>query len=363
MGTVRADCYLHGIGVATPAQALRAEESARLFAQACPDARVAKLLRRVVRLTGVETRYLASLEYQSHSDFPQLYLPYAEQPHGPTMGARNGLFERCAAPLVGRAVGGFSTESLGRVGTLITVSCTHASSPGLERPILSQFPALSAALDRWNLGFMGCSAGLAALRLVRRMPLEGDALLVCCELSSLHFQYTDQLDQLTANLLFSDGAAAALVSPRPSAVRVADCACVMAPEHAGQMVWFASEHGLRLALSQELPDTLKAGVPAAVDALLARHGLKATDVPHWVVHPGGPQILDAVEEALSLPARSLEGSRSVLRRFGNMSSPTVFFILRELIEERVDGWCMMLAFGPGLTIELALLQILRDGSR
>jgi prepilin-type processing-associated H-X9-DG protein len=203
---------------------------------------------------------------------------------------------------------------------------------------------------------MGCSAGLAAVRLVHRMAA-ATSLIVACELSSLHFQYTDELDQMTANVLFADGAAAVFVSPRPSPVRVVSCASVTLPQFAEQMVWFAGDHGLQLRLSQDLPDTLATHLRAVVARFLAAGGATVEDVDHWLVHPGGPQILDAVTTSLGLGAGALAISRGILRQFGNMSSPTVFFILKQFLETRGTGSVVTIAFGPGLTIEMVLLQI------
>src|SRR5262249_38275604 len=155
-----------------------------------------------------------------------------------------------------------------------------------------------------------------------------DALVVACELSSVHFQYTDELDQMTANVLFSDGAAAILVGPAPSAVRIVAARSIALPKFADQMVWFAADSGLRLRLSQDLPDTLAAHLPAAVDTFLRDNGLTSRDIKHWLVHPGGPQILDAVEKTLALPTDALRHSRDVFREFGNMSSPTILFIMK-----------------------------------
>jgi prepilin-type processing-associated H-X9-DG protein len=205
---------------------------------------------------------------------------------------------------------------------------------------------------------MGCSAGLAGLRLLHNMADCGkEALLVTCEICSLHFQYTNRLDQMTANVLFADGAATAIVSPRVSPVRIVACECAAVPEYADQMVWFADDHGLRLELSQELPDSLGKHVPPAVGAFLDRAGLAMREIDYWLVHPGGPQILDSVQKALALPEGTLDLSRSVLRRFGNMSSPTIFFILRDLVASGAGGNVVVMAFGPGLTLELVLLAI------
>jgi predicted naringenin-chalcone synthase len=131
------------------------------------------------------------------------------------------------------------------------------------------------------------------------------------------------------------------------------------PDAADQMIWFADDHGLRLELSRELPNTLAAHVAPAVDALLADNELTRDSVAQWAVHPGGPQILEAVEAALGLRPKHLAESRGVLRDFGNMSSSTIFFILQRLIERRAEGTCVAIAFGPGLTMELALLEINR----
>lgn len=351
-------CYVQQIGTAVPEPSLGPQQSVELFKQTCSDPRTARLLPRIVRLTGIERRHLAVLDPR-YGPFgtEALYRPLAEQPRGPGMGARTALFTRVSGPLVVRALETFLPARLAEVDTLITASCTHASAPGLEHPILTQ-TAVPPTVDRWNLGFMGCSAGLAAMRLVHQTAALGrNTLIVACELSSLHFQYTDELDQLTANVLFADGAAAMTISPRRAAARIVACRCAAVPEQAEQMVWFADDHGLRLILSQDLPDTLAAKVPDTVAKFLADNGTEVSAVDHWLVHPGGPQILDSVQQSLGLPEDALNLSRSVLRSHGNMSSPTIFFILQDLLERRVEGRCVALAFGPGLTIEMVLLEI------
>lgn len=353
-----AECHIQQIGTAVPETWLDAEGSAFLLRHACVSARGAKLLQRIARLTGIDRRHLVALSHQSREPSDDaVFRPSEVQPNGPGMHARTELFEKEAGPLVLRALSAFSPEQLARVEAMITVSCTHASSPGLERPILAHTP-VPPTVDRWNLGFMGCSAGLAGVRLAHSAAArQRDSLVVACELSSLHFQYTDQLDQMTANVLFSDGAAAMLLSARPGAARVVGCRCIAVPELADQMVWFAGDHGLKLRLSQDLPNTLAANLPRATAAFLGEHGLKPGQIKHWLVHPGGPQILDAVERSLALKADSLRISRDVFREFGNMSSPTIFFIMKRLFESGATGNAVAMAFGPGLTIELVLLHV------
>ena len=352
-----APCYVQQIGTAVPERWLDAERSVQLLNESCINPRSTRLLHRLVKLTGIERRHLAALDYQGDEAGDVFYRPASEQPHGPGMAARTAAFEKSAGPLVLRALSPFTPDRLRAVDTLITVSCTHASSPGLERPILRGTP-VPPSVDRWNLGFMGCSAGLAAIRLVhQRAALKRTSLVVACELSSLHFQYTDALDQMTANLLFADGAAAMVLSPEPSRARVVDCRNITVPDLADQMVWFAGDHGLQLRLSPDLPESLAAHVPSAVDGFLRSQGLGRTQVDHWLVHPGGTQILDAVQQSLHLPPDALLHSRDIYRRFGNMSSPTIFFIMRSVLESGARGLALAMAFGPGLTVELVLLRL------
>jgi predicted naringenin-chalcone synthase len=351
------ECYIQGIGTAVPPRSLNAEQSAELLQQACLSPRSTKLFQRIARLTGIEKRHLAVLDYLESRGEAPFYRPPSEQPQGPGMGARTALFDQAAPPLVRAVLDSLSRDQLSRVGRLVTVSCTHASSPGLERPVLAH-GTVPADAQRWNLGFMGCSAGLAAVRLLHGMvDSAAPALVVACELSSLHFQYTDALDQMTANVLFADGAAGILLSSRRSPIRIIACRCATFPAVADQMVWFAGDHGLQLRLSQELPETLAANVPDVVGRFLEDYELAPADIDHWLIHPGGPQILDSVERSLNLPTDALQLSRSVLRKFGNMSSPTIFFILQKLLRAGKTGRVVAMAFGPGLAVEMVLVEV------
>ncbi len=353
-------CYIHGVFTAVPELSLDAERGSALLMRTCADARSARLMQRVARLTGIRKRHLAALEHQPEGRESEWLYRYADvQPEGPGMEQRTAAFQQSADTLVRRLLSQAPADALGRLDMLVTASCTHASAPGLELPVFSHTP-VPATVDRWNLGFMGCSAGLAGLRLVQQAAGAcRRSMILACELSSLHFQYSDQLDQITANLLFADGAAAVLTGPEVSAVRIIDCRCVSLPKFAAQMVWFAADRGLKLRLAQELPDTLAEHLPGAVAQFLDRAGVGRGQIDHWLVHPGGPQVLEAVQKCLALPADALALSWSVFRAYGNMSSPTIFFILNELLACRAPGRAVALAFGPGLTIEMALLEITR----
>jgi predicted naringenin-chalcone synthase len=181
------------------------------------------------------------------------------------------------------------------------------------------------------------------------------------ELCTLHFAPTLDPEVLTSFALFGDAAAALLLtcdetSPGPALVdtyTLADYAT------AGQMSWTIGDAGFVMTLSPRVPVSLRRTVRGAVERLLAPHGLRAGDVRHWLVHPGGPSILEAVQRPLELSDEQTAPSWRVLRDHGNCSSTTVLLILDDLLRSGVTApgdWGVMLAFGPGLTIETALLR-------
>ena len=352
----RAPAYIHRIATAVPAQSVTRDELLAHLESKMADRAAFRVVARFVRHAEIETRYLAALDFQN-PEADSLYPSSAEQPAGPGMTDRTRAFEAASGPLVAKVLSELPPAGIRRTTTLVTCSCTHAGSPGLEQHVY-RHSALERTADRWHLGFMGCSAALAALRLVWQRPRgAGDGLIVACELSSLHLQYSSRISQNLANALFADGVAAVHVSPDPSPVRVVACRGVALPAQADQMTWSATDNGFALDLAPELPDTLAAHLPPALSEFLGNYGVTREEITYWAVHPGGPRILDAVRDALALDANDLRFSRTVLRDYGNMSSPTILFVLKELIASRPHGKAVAIAFGPGLTIEMTLLDL------
>jgi predicted naringenin-chalcone synthase len=190
-------------------------------------------------------------------------------------------------------------------------------------------------------------------------------LVVCLELCSLHLQFREEADSLLANSLFADGAAAVLVSARtPAADRTAlsmqSFSSALATEGAGDMAWEIGDRGFDIRLSTYVPKIIEANINAVMENVLQSSSMSLDDIGTWAVHPGGRSILDKLEHALQLYAEKLDDSRQVLREFGNMSSVTVLFVLNRILNrtdlEKPHPVCAM-AFGPGLTIETALLEV------
>jgi predicted naringenin-chalcone synthase len=249
----------------------------------------------------------------------------------------------------------------GDLGLFAVCSCTGYATPGADI-LLARDMGMSPSVQRLVVGHMGCYAALPGLGAVsdfvaaRGRP----ALLLCAELTSLHLQppgsRTD-VQQIVSHALFSDAAVAVVVTDSPSGYAVREVAAITDTSTADHMTWEISDQGFRMGLSPRVPAVLATHVRGLVEQVLARHGRSIADVDGWAVHPGGPKILDVVQEQLELPAAALAESRSVLAVHGNCSSPTVLLVLDELRRRPVPPrLTVMLAFGPGLTLYITLLE-------
>jgi predicted naringenin-chalcone synthase len=248
-------------------------------------------------------------------------------------------------------------------------SCTGYVTPGLDI-LLARDLGMAPDTQRLFVGHMGCYAALPGLGVVRdRVLVSGrPAVLLCCELTSLHVQPASaEADQIVSHALFADAAAAVVVVPSavssakspPSAaagLKIVEVASVTDLASSDHMTWDVTDLGFRMGLSSKVPDVLAQRVAPLVDDLLGRHGLGRSDIDGWAVHPGGPRILDVIERQLELPADALLASRTVLAEHGNCSSPTVLMVLESLMRRpQAPERVLMLAFGPGLTLYAVLL--------
>ncbi len=258
---------------------------------------------------------------------------------------------------VGRALGSAGLDPAD-VGLFVVCSCTGYVTPGLDI-LLARDLGMAPTTQRLLIGHMGCYAALPGLGAAadfvaaRSRP----ALVLCCELTSLHVQpATRDPQQIIAHSLFSDAAAAVVLMPSGDGLSVREVTAVTDTTTSDHMTWDVTDLGFRMGLSPKVPDALALHVAPVVDGLLARHGLARGDVDGWVVHPGGPRILDVVRDELALAEADIGASRQALAEHGNCSSPTVLLILDELLRARTDARrVLMMAVGPGLTLYAALL--------
>jgi alkylresorcinol/alkylpyrone synthase len=245
------------------------------------------------------------------------------------------------------------------IGLFAVCSCTGYATPGLDI-LLARDLGLAPDTQRLFIGHMGCYAALPGLGVVRDHVLASgrSALLLCCELTSLHLQPPSAAsEQIVTHALFADAAAAVVVTPGDGPLSIREIASVTDVATSDYMTWDVTDLGFRMGLSPRVPDVLAEHVAPLVDSLLAAHSLGRGDIDGWAVHPGGPKILDVIAKELSLPTDALAASRSVLAQHGNCSSPTVLMVLDEMLSSRPvpPERVVMLAFGPGLTLYAALL--------
>jgi predicted naringenin-chalcone synthase len=281
--------------------------------------------------------------------------PLVEDVSGWSTGQRMSRYLAEAVPLGSLAVASALADAgiaASEVGLFAVASCTGYVSPGVDVQVAAEL-GMPVDLRRLVFGHMGCYAAIPALGAVsdyvaaRRRP----AVLLNVEITSLHVQPDLSRDQVVAHALFSDAAVATVLTPG-SGLEVVDLVALTDPGTSEHMTWDVTDLGFRMGLSPKVPDVLAVHLRPAVTELLRRNGV--TSVAGWAVHPGGPRILETVEDVLGLPTDALDASRAVLAEHGNCSSATVLLVLQRLLP--ADGPVVLLAFGPGLTLYALLLR-------
>lgn len=277
----------------------------------------------------------------------------------PDTARRMRLFQAQAPRLAAAGLDALAVDPAAEpISHLIVTTCTGLYAPGLDIEIARQL-GLADDVERTVVGFMGCQAAMNALKLARHVVRAEPAarvLVVNLELCTLHLQETASLEDVLSFLIFGDGCAASLVSAEPVGLELAGFRTTLLDDSADLITWRIGGSGFDMHLSGAVPHAIRQGMASRSDAIL--EGRAAADIQLWAVHPGGRSVLDAVEEGLGLPADRMAASRAVLRRFGNMSSPSVMFVLKDLLATAPAGASgCALAFGPGLTAERLLFRI------
>lgn len=355
---------IRGLGTAAPAGSFAQEAAiAPAAARCCGDERERFWLERIYRACGVERRGSVLLACDGDIAAIEAFYPApaTRTDRGPTTAARLARYAAEAGTLAQRACNEALAEAAiepACITHLVTVSCTGFFAPGLDAELIERL-GLPRRAGRLNLGFMGCHGALNGLRaaaaLARATP-DARILLCCVELCSLHFQYGWNQQQVVANALFADGAAAAIVDANAGAgLCLLDTASLLTPDSRDAMTWRIGDHGFQMGLTQEVPRGIRTSLSGWLEPWLASHGLALRDIVHWAIHPGGPAILDATVDALRIGDGATADSRVILANHGNMSSPTLLFILQRLRRQGIRGPVVVLGFGPGLMFEAALL--------
>ena len=370
--------FLHSLVTRVPATAYSQEEVGRVLgSELDPQGTGRRLSDRIYRHSGIETRHSVITGYDPGTADGLFFDRESGRFLSPSTGERNDLYVQEAKPLfVETARAALEAAPFGPadVTHIVTASCTGFFAPGPDYYIQRDL-GLSPAVQRYHVGFMGCYAAFPALRMAdafcRQNP-DAVVLVVCLELCTLHLEPSEVIDNIIASAVFADGAAGVVMSARHplngvalgedgagAALAFEHSTTRLAPDSEDDMAWRIGDRGFEMVLSTYVPRILGTHIGSVVDDLLGDAERARPDIAHWWVHPGGRAILDHVEEALALDPDALVPSREVLRRYGNMSSATILFVIREALASgtvRSGDWAYAMAFGPGLTVESALFR-------
>ncbi len=361
--------HLHAIETWTPATAYTQQEASDQVEAQFDNKRFRRILRHIYRHSGIETRHSAVGVF-GQADPATLFHDRGDgRWSNPGTGDRNKAFlevSKTASVEVARKTldnaPGFEAADITHV---ITASCTGFYTPGPDYHIVRGL-GLSPEVERFHLGFMGCYAAFPALRMARtfcEQNPEAVVLIQCLELCSLHIQLgTENEEALVSGSLFADGAGCALVSGRPPArgqrgYEVQSLVSTLTPTGEESMAWEIGNHGYEIVLSSYVPQILGDNIRNSILPHLQKRQWEIPEVDFWAAHPGGKSILDQIAKALELGPADLDIARDVLRNYGNMSSATIFFLLQAgLLNLEPGPRTAAMAFGPGLTVELALME-------
>jgi predicted naringenin-chalcone synthase len=358
------------VGTAVPQTVIDQQQALTVArALACPTPEQDTWLPGMYAGTLIERRHLVFspelvrdvLEGTTHSG--SVFLPkYQPADRGPTTAQRMQHYVELASPLAVRA----SREALagggvepGEITHLVTVSCTGFFAPGIDRILVTHL-GLPPTVERTHVGYMGCHGALNGLRVANAFASDPRARVLVCavETCSLHYHYSYNPSKMVANAIFADGAAALVGVPSasaPGAWRVLSTGSTYIPDSQRAMTWTVGDHGFEMTLSKHVPELILKHLRPWLEGWLDAAGVGRDGVGTWGIHPGGPKILTSVEEALGLTDKDTAVSREVFAAHGNMSSPTVLFILKRIVERDLPRPALLLGFGPGMVAEATLV--------
>lgn len=360
--------YITAIGTATPPNRFDQVTLADFMVNVMhADGNHERKIKTVFRASGIKHRHSVLDDYGKDSGYT--VYPNNGSEVFPGTGERMRLYRRYALPLSIAAVNNLEENAppfaLPGITHVVVVSCTGMYAPGLDIDIIKHFN-LPTDTERLCINFMGCYAafnGIKAADVICRSNHEAKVLIVCTELCSLHFQPRPDDDNILANALFGDGAAALLVEAtsgnrKSLSLELFYSDLALNGEH--DMAWAVADTGFEMRLSSYVPDLLKNSIARFFRSLLEKGKIEAQAIKYFAIHPGGKKILQAIEKELELTREQNRFAYDVLENFGNMSSPTVVFVLKAILDQlqpdENGALIWSAAFGPGLTLESMLLK-------
>jgi prepilin-type processing-associated H-X9-DG protein len=326
-------------------------------------------LQTIFRASGIQYRHSVLEDYGKTENF-SFFSETSDLSPFPSTENRLQVFRKNALGLsiasVRNMMHSYPHHDIQSITHLIVVCCTGMYAPGLDIDLVKQL-GLQTTVQRTAINFMGCYAAFNALKVADafcKSDPDARVLIVCTELCSLHFQREATEDNLLANALFADGSAAVLVesiSKSTLKLKFESFHNDLSREGEQDMAWTVGDLGFEMKLSSYVPEIIRSGIAELTNSLLKKISKKLSDIHHFAIHPGGKKILEVIEKELGISHSQNQPAYQVLQQYGNMSSPTVLFVLKEVIKtlsKSNEGENILsFAFGPGLTLESMILQV------
>lgn len=321
-----------------------------------------RILRFMYKSSGIDTRYAAVPDFNLENGRSEILLNRGDARRTNGLEDRLKIYDKAALQLAIAAIRKCLPAGMvpSDITHLITVSCTGMQAPGLDLAIVRELQ-LKPDIYRTSVNFMGCYAAIHGLKhahyIAEKEP-QAKVMVVCVELCTLHFQKDKSIDNITSTIIFGDGAAAVLIensAGKSAGWELRNFYSEINFEGIDDMAWKISADGFLMTLTSKVPEILEKKCRAIIDNALQYYGIEADAVDGWCVHPGGKRILEAVERGTAVTRDQLQESYDVLKEYGNMSSPTVLFVLEKIMRKAEAGASVRnivgMAFGPGLTLE------------
>jgi len=362
--------YISAIGTAVPKFQISQKETTKFMIDHLPlDDDQKHSVEVIYRASGIQSRYSVIEDFQlGTKDFTFFPKNDRLEPF-PNIKDRMDFYQKEAIKIAAVA----ATEAINEAGIaaeslthLITVSCTGMYAPGIDIDLIDML-GLKTNVERTAINFMGCYAAFNAIKAAKNIVIanpDAKVLIVAVELCSIHLQNTTDEDSLLSNALFGDGAAALIVEgEKRESLQLEVMAQYSDLAFAGkeEMKWNISNHGFIMKLSSKVPQEIEKGIRQLTDNLLSHLNLQVSEIDFFAIHPGGKRILEVIEKQLHLKKENNQAAYDILKNFGNMSSPTVLFVLKSLMKPMVrqdkGKNILSFAFGPGLTLESLLYRV------
>lgn len=328
------------------------------------DERERRKLKYLYEHSGITTRYSVLPDYSNTPDKREFYSKQKDIEPFPNLEKRMEWFDKNATAISTKTILACIKDKIEthEVTHLITVSCTGMSAPGLDLQIME---ALNLPGNTWrtSVNFMGCYAAVQALKIAHAIcetTVGANVMIVCTEFCTLHFQKENSIDNITATLLFADGCAAILMQDNREnnkGLSITNFYSDVSFRGKSDMSWQLSSKGFLMSLSGYVPDLLEEDFNGLLENALDKSCLPKNEVGYWCIHPGGKKILEAIQKSINITADDLSYSYDVLKNYGNMSSCTIVFVMKKIMDTIESGnpnkepIVFGAAFGPGLTME------------